>query len=410
MFGSSRKTTIPMAQRIRTGTTVQITSRRVCPCTCAPSSVRFRPRDRYLATKRTSAPSTSTKMAAVKPKITSYAVFVCAAFGEWGVTGKKPPSAAEATCADSSAENATSAKNVSFRRKPQAFYGGARAYACRPAALGSLRLRGVRQRGPPGSWRRLRGGRPVARVSPPGRPGGPARPLAVAVDVARDRRHVPAARDRRRRVRVRRPPRRRHRPEAGGLRRLLGGHQLRRAAVAREAEELEHGFDVHVLGVEGVVRAEVDRAVQLGDDEAVVGGEQVDADEVAANGGGSRERQRSCECGRRDRLAPSAERDVRAPLAWRRDSTSRTDDAPARDDDAQVPAEGRHELLRERAVLAEPSAQRGALERCIELGGGAAAHDVASPAAEAWLQDERQLGRGRRHAFGDQPRGRMRKL
>src|SRR5579864_3843056 len=239
MFGSSRKTTIPMAQRIRTGTTVQITSRRVWPCTWAPSSVRFLPRDRYLTMKRTSAPSTSTKMAAVKPKITSYAVFVCAAFGECGATGKKPPSAAAAPCADSSAANATSAKNVSFRRKPHAFYGGAGAHACRPAAVGPRRLRGVRQRGPAGSWRRLRGGRAVARLPPSGPAGGQPRILAVVVDVARDRRHVSAARDRRRRVRVRRQARRRHRPRAGGLRRLLGADELQCAAVVREAEELE---------------------------------------------------------------------------------------------------------------------------------------------------------------------------
>ena len=48
--------------------------------------------------------------------------------------------------------------------------------------------------------------------------------------------------------------------------------------------------------------------------------------------------------------ALGAERDVRSPLARRRDAADRADDMVVRDDDPQVEAERRHELLHERPV------------------------------------------------------------
>ena len=70
IFGNSMKTTAPMMKRMTAGSTVQISSSRVLPCTCAPSTSRLRPRLRYLTTNTMSTASTITKIAAVKPKIT----------------------------------------------------------------------------------------------------------------------------------------------------------------------------------------------------------------------------------------------------------------------------------------------------------------------------------------------------
>ena len=85
MPGSSQKTTSPITQRMITGITVQISSSRVWPCTCAPSAVRGRPRPRYFQMKTTSSVSTRMKIAPVKPRMTKYAVRVFSAFGEAGV-------------------------------------------------------------------------------------------------------------------------------------------------------------------------------------------------------------------------------------------------------------------------------------------------------------------------------------
>jgi len=58
-----------MITRITTGKAVQINSSRVCPCTCAPSTARERPRLRYFTMKITSSDSTRTKIAPVKPRM-----------------------------------------------------------------------------------------------------------------------------------------------------------------------------------------------------------------------------------------------------------------------------------------------------------------------------------------------------
>src|SRR6266404_460976 len=96
--------------------TVQISSSRVWPCTCAPSALRGRPRLRYFQMKRTSVVSTTTKMIAVKTRITSYAVTIRCAFGECGVSGVKPPFAATATFAAINAARTTTGRSSSFRR------------------------------------------------------------------------------------------------------------------------------------------------------------------------------------------------------------------------------------------------------------------------------------------------------
>ena len=177
-----------------TGITVQISSSRVWPCTCAPSAVRGRPRPRYFQMKTTSSVSTRMKIAPVKPRMTKYAVRVFCAFGEFGATGAKPPlPATAAPAATSAATHTKTTTRRSFRRNPRAFYGGERNRARGATGLRARLVRGLRERRPAGSWRRLRGGRPVARVPAHDRPGGPARVLALGVDVARHRRHATAS-------------------------------------------------------------------------------------------------------------------------------------------------------------------------------------------------------------------------
>src|SRR5579864_1212802 len=107
-----------------TGITVQISSSRACPCTCAPSAVRGRPRRRYFHTNVTIARATIRKIAQVKPSTTQYAVSVRCAFGEWGDSGVKPPFEAAAAPAVARTVNGTATANQSFLRTPRAFYGG----------------------------------------------------------------------------------------------------------------------------------------------------------------------------------------------------------------------------------------------------------------------------------------------
>src|SRR3954452_13189292 len=123
------------------------------------------------------------------------------AFAECGCCGVKPPFAAAATPAVARTANNTKKNSNGFRRTRRAFYEGDRALVDRPACARSRRLRGVRRRRAPGSWRRLRGGGALARLPAPDRAGGPPRLLALGRDVARRRRQLPQARDRRPRVR-----------------------------------------------------------------------------------------------------------------------------------------------------------------------------------------------------------------
>src|SRR5581483_7994716 len=92
-----------------------------------------------------------------------------------------------------------------------------------------------------------------------------------------------------------------------------------------------------------------------------------------------------------------------SPFAGSRDAAGRADDAASGDDDADVPPDRWDELLRERAVLAKPLPEGGALECGVELRRGPAEDDIAAPASEARLEHEGEVGRDRRHSFRDEP-------
>ena len=140
-----------------------------------------------------------------------------------------------------------------------------------------------------------------------------------------------------------------------------------RAGLLRRAP-LEHGILVDVVAVERVLGSEVDGAVQLGDEVAGARRQEIDSDEVGADRRGRGDRERPCERRRCHRLDPPAERDVRTPLARRREAPRCADDAATRDDEPEVPAERRHELLGERTVLPEPVAVAETLELLLQLG------------------------------------------
>src|SRR3954468_24586758 len=213
--------TAPITARMITGITGQISSRRVWPCTWAPSAVRGRPRARYFQMNVTSAPSTTRKITEVKARTTQYAVLMRWAFGECANCGVKPPFAAAAPPAVARTVTAT-ATNQSFLRTRRAFYGGVLSLARRPACTHSGKLRGVRRRRAAGARRRLRGDRTDARVPAADRSGGATRLLALGGDVARDRRLVPQARDGRHRLRRWRAASGRDRARAAGAGRLGG--------------------------------------------------------------------------------------------------------------------------------------------------------------------------------------------
>src|SRR3954454_2348966 len=152
------------------------------------------------------------------------------AFGDAGVTGVNPPFVAAATPAVASATSTASTRDGSLRRTRRAFYERVPACADRTAGACPARLRGLRRRRPPGAGTRLRGGGTLARLPAAARPGGPSRFLALAVDVARRRGHVPQARDGRHCVRGRRSSRGRDRPRAAAVRFRLTPRRDRVAA------------------------------------------------------------------------------------------------------------------------------------------------------------------------------------
>src|SRR5439155_5085051 len=152
----------------------------------------------------------------------------------------------------------TKKNSESFRRTRRAFYEGGRALARGPTRTRSRRIRGVRRRRSPGSWRRLRGCGTLARLPAGDRAGRPSRVLALDRYVARRHRLVPEARDGRRRLRGGRAQARRDRSRAEAV--LSGG-----PACVGDAEELEHGIGVDVVEVDCVPRPWCDRAVGLPD-------------------------------------------------------------------------------------------------------------------------------------------------
>src|SRR4029077_3049381 len=180
-------------------------------------------------TKTISSVSTRMKIAAVKPRIRKYASWMCVAFGDAGATGAKPPFPAAATPAAASASSTARTKDVSLRRTRRAFYEGVPALADRTAGPCAARLRRLRGRRPPGARTGLRGRGKIPRLPASDRPGGQPRLLALGFDVARDRGHVPQARDGRRRLRGRRVPRGRDRPATAAVRLRLRPRQARPA-------------------------------------------------------------------------------------------------------------------------------------------------------------------------------------
>ena len=95
-----------------------------------------------------------------------------------------------------------------------------------------------------------------------------------------------------------------------------------------------------VAGAERVACLEVDRAVHLRDDEAASQRQEIDTDEIAADCGGRFERETARERRRHGRLAPPAERDVRAPLAGSGNTTCAADDLAAGDDETRSQPSG----------------------------------------------------------------------
>src|SRR2546426_2457883 len=178
------------------------------------------------------------------------------AFGECAYCGVKPPFAAAAIPAVARTAPSTKTSSNSFRRTRRAFYEGGRALAGRPTDIRARRFRRVRRGRAPGSWRRLRGRRTVGRLPAADRAGGPARLLAVALDLARHRGLVPKARERGHRLRA-------GRPQAGGDGARAGPVLSGGAAAPGGAQELEHGVRVDVVEVECIRGPEVDRAVDL---------------------------------------------------------------------------------------------------------------------------------------------------
>src|SRR4051795_4301504 len=152
------------------------------------------------------------------------------AFGDAGVTGAKPPFPAAATPAVASATSTARTRDGSLRRTRRAFYERVPASADRTAGACAARLRGLRRRRPSGGGTRLRGARTIARLPASAGPGGPPRLLALAVDVARRRGHVPQARDGRHRLRGRRASRGRDRPRTAAVRLRLRPRRARAAA------------------------------------------------------------------------------------------------------------------------------------------------------------------------------------
>ena len=136
-------------------------------------------------------------------------------------------------------------------------------------------------------------------------------------------------------------------------------------------------------------------------------GQQVDADQVGSRrvrgADGELERRRR----RLDRDAGAAEGDVRPPLARRRDARDRADGHAGGDDDPEIEAGGRHELLQQRAVPLEPEPVLERAEVAAERDLVAAELDVAAPAAEARLDDDRPLPVRHVAAGMEDPRARV---
>ena len=227
-----------------------------------------------------------------------------------------------------------------------------------------------------------------------------------AVDVARDRGHVPQARDRRRRLR------------AGGRRqvetglvprgaRRLGALARRRS---RDAQELVHGVAEDVSGAERVGGRKSTAPFTSATTKPFARRQQVDADEVAADRRGRLERERAARAAaaRHGSLWPPSATFVRHSPAAAMRRAAPTTRPPATTRRRSQPSGG-IELLREHAVLGNQGSCAQPRERAVELvrrsgrarrrGPSCRSAASARPAAPAPATGI---------PVGDQPRARMR--
>ena len=143
------------------------------------------------------------------------------ASGEAGATGASPPLPASAVPVSTSRREASADAQAVRTSRPRrgaravAFYEGVpeRTRVQLPAGVGET-LRGLRQRRRPAARAGLPARGRRARLRAAAGPRGAARLLALAVALPRRRRHVPAERQRGRRLRARRPADRRDEPAA----------------------------------------------------------------------------------------------------------------------------------------------------------------------------------------------------
>ena len=145
-----------------------------------------------------------------------------------------------------------------------------------------------------------------------------------------------------------------------------------------------------------VVRAvELDGAVQLEDDVAACNRQKIDPHEVGADArGGSYSESASLLC-RPRRSSRPAERDIRPPLTWARDTLDRSDDLSGCDHKSQIAADRRHEFLDQGTVLNEPRSGADLLECSRDVKSCLAAVDVGAPASKPRLDDNGRPNSGR---------------
>jgi hypothetical protein len=149
-----------------------------------------------------------------------------------------------------------------------------------------------------------------------------------------------------------------------------------------------------VPAVECVLLVELDGTVQLQDHVTTVRRrEQIDADEIRVDRSRRSDGEGAGFRRGRDTFTPCSERDIRPPLAGSSDSPNGADDRAARNDDPEVVAERRDELLDDRTMRLEPAAIRVVGEAAIQGVEVLAEHDVLAPAPKARLDHDRRSER-----------------
>ena len=145
-----------------------------------------------------------------------------------------------------------------------------------------------------------------------------------------------------------------------------------------------------------VVRAvELDGAVQLEDDIAARDRQKIDPHEVGADARGGLYSESASLARRPRRSSRPAERDIRPPLTWARDTLDRSDDLSGRDHKSQIAADRRHEFLDQGTVLREPRSGADLLECSRDVKSCLAAVDIRAPASKPRLDDNGRPNSGR---------------